>query len=84
MEQQRNEDPWSRQVKRLVIKIMCLVLAGGIASTMQKIQMPAYEHVSADAIARRQSPPFNLQGSALHPMSEETAFLLQRCGLGAS
>jgi hypothetical protein len=74
MEQERCEDPWGLQVKKLAIKIMSLALGAGFAPAMQQMQRPFYGQASADTASIRLAVSSNLQRADLHPMTEETAF----------
>ena len=74
MEQERSDDPWGLKVKKLAIKIMSLALGAGFAPAMQQMQRPIYEQASANVTSPGLAVSSNLQGAALHPMTEETAF----------
>ena len=74
MEQERSEDPRGLQMKKLAIKIMSLALGAGFAPAMQQMQRPIYEQASANVASPGLAVSSNLQGAALHPMTEETAF----------
>jgi len=61
-------------MKKLAIKIMSLALGAGFAPAMQQMQRPIYEQASANVASPGLAVSSNLQGAALHPMTEETAF----------
>ena len=69
MEQERCEDPWGLQVKKLAIKIMSLALGAGFAPAMQQMQRPFYGQASADTASTRLAVSSNLQRADLHPMT---------------